>query len=898
MIPQLMGVLSELPFPHFGSVAMRELAASRQSTPMQKKASTFVLARLAETHPDVLKASLEKQVWGALIPTPPDKAAIAVEEEMTIATGPRCISRAIDLLDQMLQYAEPSSTFISLLVLPVVVPLFTFVAFIKKKDAHSKQPQCGVVLSSREEEEEKKKEKGKSSATTVKEQMCSAASRILQTWLRLAEAEEVLSRLGPGRDSIFALAGLGMAEAVTGSDTLHFTMGEVIEADLKSSWFATKEGVGIQWARIAVQDNTANVFANLSLESQIQSSLGSDEDEEDLANKLSSMLNLQPDAELLADLLKRCVRQDVAASLLISLLDRYTASKSDEQYGNTVASLSSVLYLQHLNQIIKVFGPQLIERQHEKILVFINFTLDAATGMSSLRPSSDQDGSTTAGESKLESTSGLEALLDIGKTTFFEGKEGVGSGSGLDLDDTASEQDEELANIALNLLLSLLERHPSMSKETTPLLKVIDNRLEKCMPFFVHSSITPLVSEVRLILTARSSATKHEEKSRQASRSSAGPQEEAFARGRSMYQEALKLLQDPILPVRAHGLVLLTKLVSSGSRTISSSQDADAISFDEALSPAILDIFLQAILDDDSYLYLNAIKGLAEMAKRGGNPIFRRLLDLYIADTSSLTTSMGQLEADRRLRVGEALLQVIQHLDEAFKAHISDVVPLLMGALRNRTISATIRSSVVSLLGTCVEAAPTAMASQGYSHLLADAMLDLASIESVERPAVSATSRGTEADSESDQHLDAKQQERQRKFAPGHDDATDIDAKLPQLRRSALLLVSLLIRGTRHQLEQAARKIEPQASGTDSLRALRLPGGRILRASSTELVGDNDDKTVVLLFPRKLIGRAKTVCGFLQWRDTDAIVRMEGQDCLEQLDGLELDLVHRDLSYA
>lgn len=242
------------------------------------------------------------------------------------------------------------------------------------------------------------------------------------------------------------------------------------------------------------------------------------------------------------------------------------------------------------------------------------------------------------------------------------------------------------------------------------------------------------------------------------------------------------------------------------------------------------------------------------------------------------------------------MLQVIQHLDDAFSAHLSDVVPILMGVLPKTTFPATLRSSVVSLLGTCVEAAPTAMASQGYAQLLAHAMLDLVSIESVERPAAPIKICTTKSGIESDQVVDAKQEERRRKSAPGHDDATDINAKLPQLRRSALLLLYLLVRGTRHQLEEAAREVGLLASDIDGLRALRLPGGRTLRTSSTKSARDDCDKSMIFLFPRELIGRAKIVCGFLQWRDTDAIVRMQGKDCLEELDGLELDLVHRGLS--
>lgn len=129
------------------------------------------------------------------------------------------------------------------------------------------------------------------------------------------------------------------------------------------------------------------------------------------------------------------------------------------------------------------------------------------------------------------------------------------------------------------------------------------------------------------------------------------------------YQKALKLLQDPILPVRAHGLLLLRQLVSS-PRSRNAEEASSTV--DPALVPAILSIFLQAIQDEDSYIFLNAVKGLAAMADIFGKEVLRGL----IADFTNKTigphaVTMTQPDLDTKTRIGEALQQVIRRCGSA-----------------------------------------------------------------------------------------------------------------------------------------------------------------------------------------------------------------------------------------
>jgi hypothetical protein len=140
-----------------------------------------------------------------------------------------------------------------------------------------------------------------------------------------------------------------------------------------------------------------------------------------------------------------------------------------------------------------------------------------------------------------------------------------------------------------------------------------------------------------------------------ASTISAGPAREPEEdRIRSTYQRALKLLQDPLLPVRAHGLLLLRELVSFRAGTT----PHEAV---RALEPAIRDVFLQAIQDDDSYVFLNAVQGLAALANSFGADVLRALVRVYADGLEGVGAgALTRQDVDMRLRVGEALGQVIR----------------------------------------------------------------------------------------------------------------------------------------------------------------------------------------------------------------------------------------------
>lgn len=215
-----------------------------------------------------------------------------------------------------------------------------------------------------------------------------------------------------------------------------------------------------------------------------------------------------------------------------------------------------------------------------------------------------------------------------------------------------------------------------MSPKTVPLLNDIYTQLSP-LADSNSDTVRARAREARLILTARLYTTPNGNAANGEKR-----QEDEEEDPNDKYQRALKLLQDPLLPVRAHGLLLLRELVSprkvpvgkkrkkKGKDTgpgmdapMAQGQKIQTPAAPAALIPAILSIFLQAVQDEDSYIFLNAVQGLAAMVDGYGRDMLKGLVDEYARGLDGLGGSENTMtlqEVDTRVRVGEALGQVIK----------------------------------------------------------------------------------------------------------------------------------------------------------------------------------------------------------------------------------------------
>ena len=118
----------------------------------------------------------------------------------------------------------------------------------------------------------------------------------------------------------------------------------------------------------------------------------------------------------------------------------------------------------------------------------------------------------------------------------------------------------------------------------------------------------------------------------------------------SELQQAFTELCDPLIPVRGHGLLRLTKLVQSKSPEVNEKRDT------------ILNVFLENIDHSDSYLYLASVNGLAAMADRLPRKVVPRLAQEFANFDSEERKVKRSVEL--RLKLGEALVRASRNLGE------------------------------------------------------------------------------------------------------------------------------------------------------------------------------------------------------------------------------------------
>jgi hypothetical protein len=182
----------------------------------------------------------------------------------------------------------------------------------------------------------------------------------------------------------------------------------------------------------------------------------------------------------------------------------------------------------------------------------------------------------------------------------------------------------------------------------------------------VHKSLAlrQAAREARLVLTVRQAEVEGSTAANSIQVTGDDPAELARQRTRKTYQEAIHLLQDPLLPVRAHGLSLLRDLIGGQSAA-----EAENV-LDPPLAPAILDIFLQSAQEEDSYIFLNAVRGLGLMAVKSisGRDVFSGLLRIYTGNRDS-AGDLNRTELDLRLRIGEAISEVLRRAGPSLGNH-------------------------------------------------------------------------------------------------------------------------------------------------------------------------------------------------------------------------------------
>ncbi|CAH2104448.1 unnamed protein product [Euphydryas editha] len=143
----------------------------------------------------------------------------------------------------------------------------------------------------------------------------------------------------------------------------------------------------------------------------------------------------------------------------------------------------------------------------------------------------------------------------------------------------------------------------------------------------------------------------------------------------SAYENALSYTYDKLLPVRAHGIIEMTKLIDKA--------DPETISKRHYL----FCLFQEQLRDSDSYLYLAAINGLASLSMYCTSEALTLLCRefLYVSNqqVKILTTENQNKVTEFRLKIGDIIVKVIKKLGETAVVHKAILLNTMLFACRD-----------------------------------------------------------------------------------------------------------------------------------------------------------------------------------------------------------------------
>ncbi|GJJ07060.1 hypothetical protein Clacol_001259 [Clathrus columnatus] len=598
-------------------------------------------------------------------------------------------------------------------------------------------------------------------------------------------------------------------------------------------WDLTLEG----WVRSA--SNTS--VPSISLQSVAEMD-GKPRDDIDID---ANPFDLRPDPVRFVAFMKTMDRKDVSSDIFLRLLNGYQELKNTDRDEDairfvcsrllissplTLGSGRTLLYLQLILQMQARLSDVVVSKP-QYILAFIKHALSSLPKPPSLTRPSPKKGLT---------------LKDLRIVPEIQEEEQT------DSDDEDAVEPEGSGRSSLNLerdsRLMEFTGNPDLSPQTNPVLNDISSILDNIAS---NSAVTPtlrqLAREARVVLLARSASTSSDNQTKTTDRSD---RETAH----DIYQKALKLLQDPIIPVRAHGVPAETRL-------------------DPALLPGILSIFLQSIQDQESYIFLNAVQGLAAMVDGYGKDVLKGIMDVYLqgsgigrTGTSGSDNTMTKDELDARIRIGEALNTVVRRCGGALGSYVDILLPPLLVILRSGHLPTTLRVSSLSILAQC--ALTNVAALDSYAANLVDTCLEIIKLEHV--PVEFSKEKGRSKDDiEIISDDDGKPQKERPSVRPRQPDVTDSDpttsaTKVPSLRRSALHFLAQLFRAyVQNQYDVLSRQPEKPS----------------INIHITPLLSPASERDSI--FPQNLLRRANIVLSYVNAVDQDPVTKVMSNETLE-----------------
>jgi len=259
------------------------------------------------------------------------------------------------------------------------------------------------------------------------------------------------------------------------------------------------------------------------------------------------------------------------------------------------------------------------------------------------------------------------------------------------------------------------------------------------------------------------------------------------------------------------------------------------------------------------------------MVEGFGKDVLRGLVADYVRGLDGVGAgALDKAEVDTRIRVGEALGQVVRRCGEALPSYADSLVPPLATVARSSYLPTTLRTSSLSLLAQMAET--NALALFPYMADLFGGMVDLLQLESVPATCIPTKKSAEPPEPKSDDNEtgDGRKRARVKDIHQGNEEdkgdelaqpppptmdthPTVANSKFPPLRRAALHFLTLLIRAC------------------------------ISRVYDTGSTG--------MLIPNVYLARARTTLGYVASTDEDAVVRVMAREAKEGLGQLSDALI-------
>ncbi|OBA22064.1 hypothetical protein METBIDRAFT_31030 [Metschnikowia bicuspidata var. bicuspidata NRRL YB-4993] len=194
-----------------------------------------------------------------------------------------------------------------------------------------------------------------------------------------------------------------------------------------------------------------------------------------------------------------------------------------------------------------------------------------------------------------------------------------GADSDDDDDDDPETAARDIATVVLELLLAIISETPpaQFSADCRHALADIRASLEK--DYSALAAGRSVAARIALILDEQA------------------PPDSSAEADRRVFARAIASLNDPLVPIRAHGLYLLRQLVETRSPVI-------AVDF-------VVTLHLLQLRDPDPFVYLNAIKGLDSLLGLADIQVLPELLAVYCGDAGGESSNETAKTEEQALRL-------------------------------------------------------------------------------------------------------------------------------------------------------------------------------------------------------------------------------------------------------